>query len=700
MSEFDSTEQILESIKLLKNKLDLISEDLPDVVDDYHKLFVYFIGNLFEAIPPQEIMEQGLICDQKGEHGIDLYFADERRFVVYQCKLPELDLMEKDVQLPKYGPDIVNEAEDALTFITDDEGKAKGNKYSQYARTRYRQTRDYCKQDKRECKLEIVLAYFGELTKPAKDKLEELRGIWEKDIDEFEIKTINYDHISSELRLSFISPARPKRIKLEYKPKTEVHTNDWGYALVPAVQFFSLFEEYKMGLFDLNVRSHLGRTLVNKEIQRTLDTTKGQRDFHLLNNGITISCKGWTPNTANNCIELHHPQIINGCQTVISIYRSYSQMDKEYNRRNLEEKCFVPVRFIQTQDAELLDNIITASNFQNEMSTRNLRANSREQRLLQNQFLQLKPSWFYERKDGEFDSLREYHTSGFKIKLYQFAHKQWRKISNEDLAKAWLSFIGFSTFASEKIYAFDLVGDGGKYEWLFQKRPTPVHWNAITLGPEAQFIDDNFEPFSPTPEQYLLSYIIYEFIKAYLPTHHLNKTSCNQRLMNSGKITDKSSAEDINKAMMGDNEYVRNQILLNMKEVIVEMYSWILCKTYGPLVEDTAKKLLKLKGFSDLFQAPDFKTYVIELKEADSHKKDNILYTCFEFTREAVKRWQNIHAVDYLASQRRIRYLHSSTTIESMKTFLDETNEQTREVVYLWKPEGKKFLESLPSLEG
>lgn len=700
MGEFDSPEQIVESIILLRNRLDRIPEELPDVVDDYHKLFVYFIGDLFEAINPQEIMEQGLICDQKGEHGIDLYYADERRFVVYQCKLPELDLMEKDGQLQKYGPDIVNEAEDSLTFLTDDEGKAEGNKYSQYARNRYRQMRDYCKQDEREYKLEVVLAYFGELTTPAKGKLEELRGTWEKDNDEFEIRTIDYNLISSELRLSFIAPSRPKKMRLEYKPQTEVHTKDWGYALVPAIHFVSFFEEYKMGLFDLNVRSHLGRTHVNKEIERTLVTTKGQRDFHLLNNGITIACKGWTSNTANNYIELHHPQIINGCQTVISIYRAYSQMDKEHNRRNLEAKCFVPVRFIQAQDAELLDNIITASNFQNEMSPRNLRANSREQRVLQNQFDQLISSWFYERKDGEFDSLREYPTPGFKAKRYQFANKQWRKISNEDLAKAWLSFIGFSTYASEKIYAFDLVEDGGKYEWLFQKRPEPDHWNATTLGSETQFIDDNFKPFSPTPEQYLVSYLVYEFIKAYLPTHHFNKTECMQRLKKSGKITEKSPAEDINKEMMKDTEYVRNQILLNMKEVIVELYSWIFCKTYGPLVDDTAKKILNLKGFRDLFEVPDFKTYVSELQDDDSHNRDNILYICFEFMRESVKRWQNIHKTDYLASQRRIRFLHSSETVEQMKVFLDETNEQTRDAVYLWKPEGKKFLESLPHLEG
>ena len=697
MSQYDSPEQVKETVEILMKTLDTIPDELPDVVDDYHKLFVFFIGNMFEAIRPQDIMEQNLICDQQREHGIDLYNVDESRCVIYQCKLPELDLIGD--KLPKFNVDIINEAEDALTFLTDDEGKAKGNKFVQHARNKYRKMRDACRQDNRPCKLEIVLAYFGDLTSPARQSLDELRERWVKDNNSFEIeiKAIDYSRIASELRLSLITPARPKHLYLGYKPKTEVHTNDWGYMLVPAIHFYKYFDEFKMGLFDLNVRSHLGTTHVNQEIERTLRSFKGQKEFHLLNNGITISCTGWTEHP--NALDIHHPQIINGCQTVISIYRAYSDMESESNRRGLEDKCFVPVRIIQTQNLELLDRIITASNYQNEMSSRNLRANSREQRILQNKFDQLQPRWFYERKDGEFDSLRSYPTQPFKIKHYQYIKNQCRKISNEDLAKSWLSFIGFSSQASEKIKAFDLAEDGGNYDWLFLRRPTIEHWNSITKGPAIEFNDDYFESFSPIPEQYLLSYLIYEFVKAYLPTHPWNKARCLERLKDRRKITETSSTEDINKALMEDNEYLRNQILLNMKEVIVELYSWILCKTYGPIIEDTARAILNLEGLSSLFMEPDFKAYASELKEGNPKKLgNNILYTSMEFIREGVSRWQNLYRKEYQVAPRRIRLLHSPTTIEQLKSILDETNEQTSEFGYKWKPGGKKFLETLPKL--
>jgi len=697
MGEFELAEEIKDSITMLRNKLDQIQPELPEIIDDYHKLFLYFIGDHFEGILPEKIK----ICDRKGDQKIDFYHVGENRFAAYQCKLPDLDLIESEGKIQTFGSDLVNEAEDILTFLTDSTGTAKGNKDSQEARNRYRSMRESAENENSNYKLEVILAYFGKLTKPAMDKLEELRKLWSKDSYEFEITTIDFEQISSELRLSLFAPSRPKKIKLEYRPKTEVHTTEWGYTLVPAIRFNKLFENYKMSLFDLNVRYYLGRSSVNREIISTLNTTQGQNNFHLLNNGITISCRSWEypKGHGENWIILHHPQIINGCQTVISIYRAYNQMKEEHKRRNFLESCFVPVRIVNTQNPVLLDEVVTASNNQNKMSPRNLRSNRRTQRTLQNKFDQLSLRWFYERKDGEFESTKEYGPRGFKVKNYQFDKNQFRKLSNEDLAKSWLSFIGFSKDASEKINAFDFDEDGGRYEWLFEKRPNANHWNAITLGPQVSLEEDNFEPFPPSPEQYLLSHLIFEFIKAYLPTTNANKKDCKYRLKESGKINEKSSAEDINKAMMEDDTYVLNQILYNMKEVIAELYSWIIIKTYGPLKENVAKQILALSEFRELCENPDFKSFVKELEEKKpSEKLNNLLFCCFEFIKEAVRRWQSVYEHEYFTSQRRIRFLHTAKTVEQMKNYLQETDKNTINFGYEWKPPKKKFLESLPKL--
>ena len=390
--------------------------------------------------------------------------------------------MNREKSITTFGSDIVNEAEDVLTFLTDDSGAAMGSEASQQARNRYRSSKQTSEAESEIYQLEVILACFGKLTPPASERLEELRHRWSNDTEEFKIKIIDFDAMAEELRLSFVAPARPKLIKLKYKEGTSVNTREWGYALIPAIEFYKLFEKYKMALFDLNVRYYLERSSVNKEIIKTLDKTAGQKRFHLLNNGITVSSTSCSFSKNQSQVTLYNPQIINGCQTVVSIFRAYNQLDNTFKLQNFTEQCYVPMRVIQTQDHDLLAEIVTASNNQNKMSPRNLRSNSRVQRVLQRKFDQLEHRYFYERKDGEFKSIRDYghgHHSPFRPINYQYSTRGYREISNEALAKAWLSFIGFSKDASEKINAFELMDDGGRYEWLFEKCPSAEHWSAV-----------------------------------------------------------------------------------------------------------------------------------------------------------------------------------------------------------------------------
>ena len=285
MNATEETNKFLETVDLLKKRLEQLQEEIPEAIDDYHRLFDYFVGEQFEGISPEEIK----ICDQKGDQKIDFYDAGEDRFVVYQCKLPELELLEAKKNITTFGADLVNEAEDVLTFLTDSSGTATGSEAARQARNIYRSLRQASEEENQTYQLEVILACFGRLTPPAEERLKELQNRWINDEEEFKIKVIDFDAIAEELSLSLVAPARPDQIKLKYKKGTSVNTNEWGYALVPAIEFYRLFEKYKMALFDLNVRYYLERSSVNKEIIKTLDKTAGQKRFHLLNNGVTIS---------------------------------------------------------------------------------------------------------------------------------------------------------------------------------------------------------------------------------------------------------------------------------------------------------------------------------------------------------------------------------------------------------------------------
>jgi len=250
--------QFLDTINALRTRMDRLQETLPEFTDDYHRLFVYFVGQQFEEIPP-DILN---ICDRQNDQKIDFYKVEESRFVAYQCKLPELDRLEETGKLEPFGPDLVNEAEDILTFLTDTAGTAKGNKEAQEARNRYRAAKG-SEGAEPSYLLEVVLAFFGKLTKPAQDRLDELIKKWGSNNQEFKISIRDYDDIAAELNLSLIAGDRPKEFKLNFKSGTGVHTDEWGYGLVPAITFFELFDKHRMALFDLNVRYYLERSSVN-----------------------------------------------------------------------------------------------------------------------------------------------------------------------------------------------------------------------------------------------------------------------------------------------------------------------------------------------------------------------------------------------------------------------------------------------------
>ena len=219
MQDGEKPIQFLETVDLLRKRLEQLQEEIPEAVDDYHRLFLYFVGEQFEGISPEEIK----ISDQKGDQKIDFYDAGEDRFVAYQCKLPELERLEQKKSIATFGPDLVNEAEDILTFLTDNFGTAAGSEAAQTARNIYRSSKRISEAENETYQLEVILACFGRLTPPAEDRLEELRRRWTNDKEEFKIKVINFDAIAEEFSLSS-GVSRPRQINLKYKKGTSVNT--------------------------------------------------------------------------------------------------------------------------------------------------------------------------------------------------------------------------------------------------------------------------------------------------------------------------------------------------------------------------------------------------------------------------------------------------------------------------------------------
>jgi len=146
-------------------------------------------------------------------------------------------------------------------------------------------------------------------------------------------------------------------------------------------------------IFDWNVRDFEGEVEVNREITRTLKDPNAP-EFWWLNNGVTIICS--KVSSTNKVCALDDVQVVNGLQSSVSAFNYLSEAPEGDPARSR----LILVRVIATQDPNIRDRIIRATNRQTAVQAASLRASDQIQRDLEAYFLS--HEWYYERRKNYF----------------------------------------------------------------------------------------------------------------------------------------------------------------------------------------------------------------------------------------------------------------------------------------------------------
>lgn len=158
-------------------------------------------------------------------------------------------------------------------------------------------------------------------------------------------------------------------------------------------------KEPRDAIFDLNVRPYYGSIgKVNTDIWNTCTTNESQR-FWFLNNGITMVCDmfDFSRDPDNPILKVKNAQIVNGCQTSVTI-REASE------KKQLQNNVKVLLRVYSTDNPNLVEKITLTTNNQNRITDRDLRANDPVQRDIENLMFE-KFGYFYERKNRQHKHL-------------------------------------------------------------------------------------------------------------------------------------------------------------------------------------------------------------------------------------------------------------------------------------------------------
>lgn len=175
---------------------------------------------------------------------------------------------------------------------------------------------------------------------------------------------------------------------------------DAKYVFTPVSSVFRLYRdsiERNYPIFDMNIREYLGNKGVNKKIYETLLDGDDRKNFFYYNNGITMICDEMSTvethsygNNINAAFNVKNPQIVNGCQTVNSIYEALKNVDPGELEQNYKD-TFVMLKILQINreneyEEKLYKNIVTYNNSQNSIDEKTFVANNSVFNRLKNEF--------------------------------------------------------------------------------------------------------------------------------------------------------------------------------------------------------------------------------------------------------------------------------------------------------------------------
>jgi AIPR protein len=209
-------------------------------------------------------------------------------------------------------------------------------------------------------------------------------------------------------------PTLPLPVKgIEVFSRTDASTGitSWIFTM-GGPEVGNLFNTIGVRLFARNIRGYLGKTEINRVMNKTIE--KEPDYFWYYNNGITIVCdeakqikKG-----SSNIIKATNAQIINGQQTT----RTLAIAGK--NKAEVLVKLVEIPRENDTnknQYRHLVSEIVSATNWQNEISQSDLKSNDIEQVRIEKEFKKL--NYFYIRKRMSKSEAVKYGANKFSYRI-------------------------------------------------------------------------------------------------------------------------------------------------------------------------------------------------------------------------------------------------------------------------------------------
>jgi hypothetical protein len=203
---------------------------------------------------------------------------------------------------------------------------------------------------------------------------------------EFFGEQVEWRHVGPEELLLLLQAQSRIETSLQLTGQSIVEQFDFRRVLVGRVsvsELARLFDQFGDRLLEKNIRRYLGLSgnRVNEAVAETLASEKQRGNFYFYNNGITIVCSQFRHNAlahTNSTVQVIGLQIVNGGQTSKTVH----QVSREVGPDISSAQVLVRIYELPSTDEELVASITYATNSQNPVDLRDLKANDELQRRL------------------------------------------------------------------------------------------------------------------------------------------------------------------------------------------------------------------------------------------------------------------------------------------------------------------------------
>lgn len=285
---------------------------------------------------------------------------------------------------------------------------------------------------------------------------------------------------------------------------------DARYVFTPITTIYKIYRdalEKQYPIFDKNIREYLGSTGVNKKIIDTLTNKEDRVNFFYYNNGITLICKEMSiiktvkSNFNRNAqFSVINPQIVNGCQTVNSIYEVLKNVDPNSLEEDFKD-TFVMLKVLQIDskndyEKELYENIVKFNNSQNSIDEKTFVSNN-------SMFLRFQREF---EKRGFLLLIKQSDKNTYKNKyksiatLQENAHKYLEKY-NLEMKKITDFFIPL-----EKLLQIILAFQAGGFE-AFTKKSSLLKLDSQAYKIVTEFLKNDSVTYSSLIDLWLLYFL-------------------------------------------------------------------------------------------------------------------------------------------------------------------------------------------------